>query len=540
MMARPPDSGNWRLLLLLFVLVLPLRIWLVCTTEVAARDSIGFIRYALEFEHKSWPEVLLGNHQHPGYPLVIWAVSQPVRAVAGTDAVTMRISAQLASTLAALALLIAMFYLGKELFNRQVGFWGALLFQYLPVSGHHLADGISEALFLFLVAMALWRGVIAVRTYRAHEFAWCGLWGGLAYFTRPEGALVVMAAGILLVGMQLVAGWRKPWAAFFANGVSLGASAVLVGSIYFLTVGHFTNKPAVGNIGKLITQQAEAAQPDEQQETRRPLVASIFGVFLQRSDYFPTRLGRALGGMGSEISQSFHYIGWAPALLALVWGWQRLRRDPGFWLPAGYCLLHAVILLLLAMVEYYVSDRHTMVLILCGVFFTVEGVREGSCRILEFIKSRQPANAKRWRLSPDRLAALGVILGVLICLPKSVQALHGNRTGNRQAGLWLASHLKTGDIVADDHAYSHYYAGLVFEEKETPVLPKGYQPTCYVVVTRSKDVEIGLSRNAAESNASQKGKLVYQWPENKSLEEARVVVYAQPRDRKTNPWTVEP
>jgi hypothetical protein len=538
MIERPSQGGDWRWLLLLFLAALPVRLWLVGTAEVAARDSIGFIRYALEFEHKSWQAVLLGNHQHPGYPLAIWAVSQPVRALAGTDPITMRISAQLASTLAALALLIPMFYLGKELFNRQVGFWGALMFQYLPISGHHLADGISEALFMFLVAMALWRGVVAVRTYKPLEFAWCGLFGGLAYFTRPEGALVVMAAGFVLVGMQLVAGWRRPWRAFFAGGLSLGASAALIGSIYFLTVGHFTNKPAVWNIGKIVTQQADAEPPAEQVVARRPLMASIFGVFLQRSDYLPTRLGRALGGMSSELSQSFHYVGWVPALLALFWSWPRLRRDPGFWIPAGYCLLHAVILLLLAMVEFYVSDRHTMVLVMCGVFFTVEGVRDGSCRLMEWIQKRQPANAKRGWWSAERLAAAVLVVGFLICLPKSVQTLHGNRAGNRLAGLWLASQLKVGDVVTDDHAYSHYYAGLVFEEKETPVLPKGYQPTCYVVVTRSKDMEIDLGRT--ENEASQKGRLVYQWPENKSFAEARVVVYAQPRDWVKNPWTVEP
>ena len=84
---------DWRYLALLLALVLPLRMWLICDTEVAARDSIGFIRYALQFENKSWQAVLLGNHQHPGYPLAVWAVSQPVRAIGGTDALTMRISA---------------------------------------------------------------------------------------------------------------------------------------------------------------------------------------------------------------------------------------------------------------------------------------------------------------------------------------------------------------------------------------------------------------------------------------------------------------
>ncbi len=71
---------DWRCLATLLMLVLPLRVWLLYNTEVAARDSIGFIRYALQFESKPWQEVLLGNHQHPGYPLAVWAVSQPVRA----------------------------------------------------------------------------------------------------------------------------------------------------------------------------------------------------------------------------------------------------------------------------------------------------------------------------------------------------------------------------------------------------------------------------------------------------------------------------
>src|SRR5436305_9613877 len=110
---------DWHYLLLLLLFVLPSRAWLLYNTEVAARDSIGFIRYALQLESKPWQAVLLGNHQHPGYPLAIWAVSQPVRFLAGTDALTMRISAQLASTLAALALLIPMYYLGTALFDRQ-------------------------------------------------------------------------------------------------------------------------------------------------------------------------------------------------------------------------------------------------------------------------------------------------------------------------------------------------------------------------------------------------------------------------------------
>jgi hypothetical protein len=535
----PADRwSDWHLLLLLFALVLPLRLWLLYNTEVAARDSIGFIRYALQFETKPWKEVLLGNHQHPGYPLAIWAVSQPVRAIAGTDAATMRVSAQLVSMLAALALLVPMYFLGKVLFDRQVGFWAALLFQYFPVSGHHLSDGISEALFLFLIAMALWRGALGVRQLRAREFAWCGFWGGLAYLTRPEGALVVMAAGLVLAGLQLIPGWRRPWSKVLSCSASLATAAAAVGSIYVLTTGHLTNKPAPQIIRATLFSDNDGGPAPRQPSDGPPaLAASVLGVFFQRADHFPLRLARSVGAIGAEFSQGFHYVGWIPAVLALAWGWPRLKRDQAFWMLAGYCMLHGVILLLLAMVESYVSDRHMMPLILCGTFFTVAGLRE----LAAWVIGRWQNNSFLTRLRPKPASLAALLAGglVLFCLPKTVQRLHGNRAGNHQAGLWLARQLTAGDVVLDDHAYTHYYAGQVFTEGNEPVLPRDVRPTCYVVITRGKDLEAEGTRKQKEEEVRRHAQLVYQWPENRQLE-ARVVIYSQPRSMTTNPWVVAP
>src|SRR5947209_8744802 len=87
---------DWLLIGVLLALVLPLRVWLICNTEVTARDSIGYIRYALQFDKYSWQEVLLKNHQHPGYPLLVWLASQPVRAIDGeTTPENMELSAQI-------------------------------------------------------------------------------------------------------------------------------------------------------------------------------------------------------------------------------------------------------------------------------------------------------------------------------------------------------------------------------------------------------------------------------------------------------------
>src|SRR5262249_30611559 len=145
-----------RLLLVLLLLAAGLRGWLLSHTEVAARDSIGFIRLAWQLEHKPWVEVLPNAQQHPGYPLALLAVSVPVRQfLGGPDTTAMQLSAQLTSALAGTLLVIPMFYLGRELFSRGVAFWACVLFQCLPVGGRILSDGLSEATFLLFAVTTL-------------------------------------------------------------------------------------------------------------------------------------------------------------------------------------------------------------------------------------------------------------------------------------------------------------------------------------------------------------------------------------------------
>src|SRR5947207_972575 len=93
-LTQPAPACGWKkdavALGLLVLLVLPLRLWLLVHTEVAARDSIGYIRYALKLEaDDDWREVVSHKDQHPGYALTVLVVSQPLRAASGqTDAAT--------------------------------------------------------------------------------------------------------------------------------------------------------------------------------------------------------------------------------------------------------------------------------------------------------------------------------------------------------------------------------------------------------------------------------------------------------------------
>jgi hypothetical protein len=504
---------------------------------VAARDNIGYVRYALEFETLPWQAVWEKNHQHPGYPLAVLAVSKPIRWATGeTDVVklatTMQFAAQVASMLAALLLLYPMYHLGRLLFDRNVGFGAALLFQYLPTSGHHLADGISESLFLLLVAATLLQAVRALHEHAVPRFALCGFLAGLAYLTRPEGAMIPLVVLVVLGCCQLSAAWRQPFGRCVASGAALVVALLVIGSLYPYATGRFTSKLSVLEVfNRALHPFAERAD-GEREEPRAEFRGggSLFAVTFAPANRPVGQFARSTRALSSELCTGFHYAGIVPAALGLAWSFGRLKKLPGFWVLALYCTIHAVTLLALAMTVSYVSDRHVMVLVLCSSYLVVAGLCELPRRVLALVG----ASGRSLALRPA-LWSLVLLAGLIgFCMPKSLQPLHANRTGNHAAGLWLAERLHRGDVIDDDHCWSHFYAGQVFLEGQPIHIASGYQPTRYVVITRSHDVGINQDRKNREEEARELGgHVVHFWPESGSVDDARVVVWAVPLPRKS-------
>jgi hypothetical protein len=516
-MSGPEQSSrqDWLLLGLLVALVLPLRCWLLFNTEVTARDGIGYIRYALTFERKAWHEVWKEQDQHPGYPVAVWAMSVPLREWTGrTDAEVMRLSAQLVSMLAALLLLYPMYHAGRLLFGRAVAFWGSLLFQCWPVSGQHLSDGISETLFLLLVVSALLQAVRAVEGQSVPRFVLCGLFCGLAYLTRPEGALLIPVVLLVLLARQFSPLWRCSRKRLVASGASLVLAACAAGGVYVYATGRITNKlSALEVIGKVRGFFVDIFEPLPDVEP--PLHAAlgrgaIFAAHFPPTQHLSERLGKGSAALVAELNHGFHYIGGWLALLGLWCSFHAVWRRPGFWVLMLYGVLHAVVLLALAMVVFYVSDRHTMVLLLVGSYLAAAGVL---------------GLATRLKGGPAGLGgAVLMIALVAFCLPKTTQRLHANRACNRQAGEWLASRLAPGDVIVDDHYWTHYYSGLLFlEGRETAPRP-GTTPWCYDVHTRTRGQPLERAR----------GEVV--WPAAAEQQGARVVLYKRPRERDKHPW----
>lgn len=245
------------------------------------------------------------------------------------------------------------------------------------------------------------------------------------------------------------------------------------------------------------------------------------------------QLQQSVRAVALEICQGLHYAGIVPVLLGLWWSLAALHRHPGFWVLAGFASIHVAILVRLAMSVSYVSDRHVMILVILSSYFVIVGVRETMNRILA--RWQQEPNP-RIVYSPAFWTILLLVAFFVACLPKATQRLHGNRTGNHEAGLWLQKQIERGDVIVDDHNWSHFFAGMLFQEGRDTPLPADLKPTCYVVTTRSRDPFIDAKRQTEKIAAD--ARVVYVWPEASEVAKARVIVYAQERDPKTHPWKI--
>jgi len=564
-------------LLVLLIIATSIRGWLLCHTEVTSRDSIGFERFAWELEHKKWKQALRSNVHHPLYPLTVLAMSVPVRQfVGGSDLEVMQLSAQLASGLAGILLVIPMFFLGKELFDQRVGFWSAAIFQCLPVGARVMSDALSESLFLLTSAMALLfalRGFSGIQNQKSGAennprwsvfgfrisnfgFAGCGIFTGLAYLTRPEGILIAVAV-IIVVACGRWLFQKKPTCIRAATslGVLLASTAVVAGP-YITIIQGFSNKTTTRDILKSEIQnpkfknrdpkssrpeflglQGQFDNPDEKSGTLRHHPFSVFGSRISDFGFGASsfaiwwpdgkvsdlrrHLGWSIYALVSELCKGFFYGAWILALIGLWAFRQRLMMWSGHSVLLVLCLLQCLALLRVAMFAGYLSDRHVLIIVLCGLYWGAAAVY----MLTEGIRAREG-----WfrRLFPSAALLFLVLAGV--ALPKTLEPLHTNRAGHHAVGLWLAEHITPADELDDPFCWAAHYAGRTFLRDAKVSSPCVTQRYRYVVHDCRPDHRDRFRKASApvDDLIAAGGKAVYHWPEGMPEEEASIILFAVP------------
>lgn len=506
---------------LVLLLGLALRLWVVSHSPMAARDSIGFIRYALNLESPPAGKTVLGvikSELHPpGYPAVLLLMSMPIRAATGeTSCDTMVRAAQLTNVVAAVLLAIPMYLVGRRLLGPGVALLATALFQVLPVGVQITSDGLSDGLFLLTAATALWFGVRAFEKPSPGRFALAGAASGLAYLVRPEGLVLVAASGlVLLMGRRFADSGRGRYA--LRNGSALVAGALLFTAPYMAIIGRISNKTTANGMvdvlqgkdpGKILQ-----SRPVET-SSRGPLLAVWWNDGLNKGD---SRYLWATTSLISEVLKTFNYVGLPLALIGVWLLRKRAVHNPGVTLLLLVVALHAAILWLMAAKIGYVSQRHTLLIVMAGSFFAAAAVPAVGRRL-----------ARLWRnAGPERAWSVGMgALLVVACVPAALKPLHANRAGHRAAGLWLAEHTKPGDQIVDPFRWAEFYAGRTLRSADAPDVHAG---SVFVVAEpNSPSPHSRLPLLPQAQYFAERGDLVYHWPWEKPADQAKVAIYRAP------------
>ena len=532
--ALPSVKSQVFILLVLMLLVAGLRAWQITHTEVAARDSIGFIRYAWLLENSDdWKSVIKDAQQHPGFPLAIHLASKPVRYFVDSDLpLAYQLSSQLVSSLFSVLLVIPLFFLALEIFDTKVAIWSVLLFEFLPAISKVLGDGLSEGMFLFFAASALACILIAFKNGRVTIWFFAGLFSACAYLVRPEGMIIVVACFVVMLGnivlgklndskskMKMVAGLA---------GVMLGF--LMLALPFMLTIGKLTTKPTGQKIlEKIAVLQVEA-------DSRLALLngpelvmnvfdqAPLFASWWEGEDKGPAaRFMWSFMVLGDSYLKGLNYLGCAFALVGL------LMSPKGVWWKPGVLVIVVSFAVLnvafyrVALVMGYLSERHAMLALMMVVVWSAYGGVVLGDTVVSFFRESSI------RVGLVRFNQFSLLL-ILLFVPsvyKSMETLHYNREGFKQAGKWLSSNCKEGDLVEDAFCWSHFYAGKVFLEGKSGLVVSDPRVK-YVIVERSGNPHLRLQTQDEESLKAQKGKVVYDWPCRRKGANSTVLVYEVP------------
>lgn len=422
--------------------------WLATHTEVMFADGLRYVAAAKAIDQGSWKSVLTRAEDHPAYPLGIAAAH---RLQGGSGPGDWQAAGQVAAVVAAVLLVIPLYLFALELYGAQTAWFACLLFYLVPLTGHVLADVLSEGTFLLFWTTGCWTGL---RFLRHGSTPWLlasiGM-ASLAYLTRPEGALLPVALAATLGLMVLLPALRLPWPVWRRANLLLVVGPLLLAGPYVLAKGGIGTKPAVARLLGLSSRSHAMAV-----ERERPLDPGQSTAATYR--HATRAAARAIVGAVS-----------APLLVLAVAGLLVPGRKP----EPGRAALFVVLVLagwLMALVRLhatggYCTPRHALLFAIP----VIAAAAHGLLLLVECVSARLLANKLIDRRRRIRTALVSVFLvsGTVVTGRELVAPINASSRGYRKAGEWLAAHTPRDSRILDLKGWATFYgqrAGYSFGE----------------------------------------------------------------------------
>jgi hypothetical protein len=222
-----------------------------------------------------------------------------------------------------------------------------------------------------------------------------------------------------------------------------------------------------------------------------------------------SRIAWAAAAAASETVMALFYVPAGLAVIGVVLLRRRVAADPGLWCLLVLAGLSGLLLMALGVKAGYVSERHTLLLVMIGCVFAAAAL--------------EPLAA----LLRNRVRAEWLLVGIaLAALPATLKPLHANREGFKHAGRWMAEHVTSADCVIDPFEWAQFYSGRSLYG--VPADPKDPPHTYAVADDRTRPDQHGrLPRldQAIDVMTNGNSRVVYHWPEDVPVEQGKVFVY---------------
>lgn len=489
---------------ILLMVALCIGIYLIATTAIIAKDGVTFIEYAQQME--AYPvKTMVSEYQHPGYPWLI-LITRKVTALLhkNTSILSWIYCAQSVTLVFRLLAITVLYFIGKQLFGAKISFWATLVLILLPKPAEYGNDVFSDwphLFFLVLGILLLFNGA-AKNNYWL--FGFVGLAAGVGYLIRPECAQLVVL-GSLWLGLQLF--WPKQ--SISKSKVLFSLTLLLI--MFLAVAGPYMKLKRAVFPKKDIGQFAQTSQQLEVHTKSNQTVSEA----THTSQFTLTNIAKAFYKLVQNIGETLMWF-FLPALFIGMYKWFKGRKwyEPERFFIIALIVLNVSVIIWLYCKYGYMSDRHTLPLLIIPILYVPVGLQELAIwfqkRFSRKVESSTAINRN------ERFWVLVLLLiGVSICVPKLLRPIRIKKQGYRAAAQWLKANTDSTAIVAVPDKRISFYAerkGLVYENGNIP---------------KKAEYIVKISKKGNDKTVSTKpfGKIKYEYVD-KTKRGTNVIIYS--------------
>jgi hypothetical protein len=448
LVATPDTNGltrkDFALLALLALTALGIRLYFLQFYDVISADGITYVNIAKDFI--SGRGLAAATHYPPLFPILL--------GLASTLTGDFERAGLLVSVVMGSLLVVPVYLLGIEFFDRRVGAIAAFLSITWPTLRYWSTSVMSQATYLTLLLLGVYCLWVAYRRSAALPALLAGIFFAGAHLTRSEGVLVFLAGLAVLVLYNTVN--RLPASRLFYLLISLAVFCVVY-SPYLVLLHDLTGKWQITGKSKVAIADALSLYLDQPDLKHDPKFQELgyLDLFRLYPDYIRTNYLKNLKSCWREMLPVYGWIFAAIGLFAA--GVSRGRLWQRAYLLASFAPLVVII------VFFFIGPEYTQAYLPVLFLFIGQGLYQVGNWVLRGIgKPGLVARSACW--IPVALAFLYGSWCVVSQLPadRNLPYHHtkdGGRLDDKHIGLKLSKSLPAGAAIMTRSGRIGFYSG---------------------------------------------------------------------------------